>query len=130
MARTLQIVMFLLLVPIFSFSIAYGQSEFDTTEMGLQMPTITMSPTMGQPGTEVEIKVSDMPPIPEGVDVRMEFFAYLPFVSAIGSNTLNNCDGESCFALYSFEDIKEDKIIKEINSKVTEITSRIKGICL
>jgi len=104
------ILMVLFLVPIASISNIYAQSEFDTTVMGLQMPTIVMSPSMGQPGTEVEIKVTDMPTIPEGIDVRMEFFVYLPFVSAIGSNVPNNCDGQSCFALYSFEDIGEDKL--------------------
>ena len=101
--------MILLLVPISNFSNIYGQSEFDSDAMGLQMPTITMSPTSGPPGTEVEIKVTDMPSAPDDIDPRIEFFVYLPFVSAIGSNVPNNCAGESCFALYSFEEVGENK---------------------
>ncbi len=46
--------MIFLLVPISNFLDVYGQSEFDSTALGLQMPTITMNPTSGQPGTEVE----------------------------------------------------------------------------
>jgi len=101
--------MILLLVPISNFSNIYGQSEFDSEVMGLQMPIITMSPTSGPPGTEVEIKVTDMPSAPEGLDPRIEFFVYLPFVSAIGSNVPNKCEGASCFALYSFDDVGENK---------------------
>jgi len=101
--------MILLLVPISNFSNIYGQSEFDSEAMGLQMPIITMSPTSGPPGTEIEIKVTDMPSAPEELDPRIEFFVYLPFVSAIGSNVPNNCAGESCFALYSFDDVGENK---------------------
>jgi predicted secreted protein with PEFG-CTERM motif len=101
--------MIFLLVPILTFSNIYGQSEFDSAAMGLQMPTITMSPTSGQPGTEIEIKVSDMPSAPDDIDPRIEFFVYLPFVSVIGSNVPNNCAGENCFALYSFDEVGENK---------------------
>ena len=102
--------MILFLVPIASISNIYAQSEFDSSSMGLQMPTITMSPSMGQPGTEVEIKVTNMPLTPEGIDPRVEFFVYLPFVSAIGSNVPNNCGGDSCFALYSFDEFGANKL--------------------
>ncbi len=101
--------MVLLVVSLSSFSV-YGQSEFDTVEMGLQMPTIEMTPTSGPPGTEIEIKVTNMPSVPEGNDPRLEFFVYLPFVSAIGQNVPLNCDGEGCFALYSFDEITENKL--------------------
>jgi len=101
--------MIFLLVPISNFSNIYGQSEFDSTAMGLQMPTITMSPTSGQPGTEIEIKVTNMPSAPDNIDPRIEFFVYLPFVSAIGSNVPNNCAGENCFALYPFDEVGENK---------------------
>jgi predicted secreted protein with PEFG-CTERM motif len=103
------VLMILLLIPISSFSNIYGQSEFDTEAMGLQMPTITMSPTSGPPGTEVEISITDMPSAPDGLDPRIEFFVYLPFVSAIGSNVPSKCAGQSCFALYSFEEVGENK---------------------
>ncbi|HWP78760.1 MAG TPA: SHOCT domain-containing protein [Candidatus Nitrosotenuis sp.] len=51
-----------------------------------------------------------MPSPPEGQDPRIEFFVYLPFVTALGSNVANNCAGEACFPLYSFEEINEDKV--------------------
>ena len=101
--------MVLLLFPLSNFGV-YGQSEFDSTAMGLQMPTIEMTPTSGQPGTEIEIKVTNMPSVPEGIDPRIEFFAYLPFVSAIGHNVPLTCDGEGCFALYSFDEISKNKL--------------------
>ena len=107
--KPIVVLMILLLVPISNFSNIYGQSEFDSEAMGLQMPIITMSPTSGPPGTEIEIKVTDMPSAPEELDPRIEFFVYLPFVSAIGSNVPSKCAGESCFALYSFEDVGENK---------------------
>jgi len=107
--KPIVILMILLLVPISNFSNIYGQSEFDSEAMGLQMPIITMSPTSGPPGTEIEIKVTDMPSAPEELDPRIEFFVYLPFVSAIGSNVPSKCAGDSCFALYSFEDVGENK---------------------
>ena len=102
--------MILLLVPITSISNIHAQSEFDSTAMGLQMPTITINPSAGQPGTEVEIKVTNMPSAPENIDPRIEFFVYLPFISAIGSNVPNNCGGDTCFALYSFDEFGEDKL--------------------
>ena len=107
--KPIVLLMIFLLVPISNFSNIYGQSEFDSTAMGLQMPTITMSPTSGQPGTEIEIKVTNMPSAPDNIDPRIEFFVYLPFVSAIGSNVPNNCAGENCFALYSFDEVGENK---------------------
>ncbi len=73
------------------------------------MPTITMNPTSGQPGTEVEIKVTNLSAVPENIDPRIEFFIYMPFLSAIGSNVPQNCAGDSCFALYSFDEVGEGK---------------------
>jgi len=83
--------MIFLLVPISNFSNIYGQTEFDSGALGLQMPTITMNPISGQPGTEVEIKVTNMSAIPENIDPRIEFFIYMPFLSAIGGNVPQNC---------------------------------------
>ena len=104
------ILMILFLVPLVSISNIYAQSEFDSTALGLQMPTITINPSSGQPGTEVEIKVTNMPSTPENIDPRIEFFVYLPFVSAIGSNVPNNCGGDTCFALYTFDEFGENKL--------------------
>ena len=103
------VLMVLLLIPLSNFAV-HGQSEFDTIAMGLDMPNIEMTPTTGQPGTEIEIKVTNMPSIPEGIDPRIEFFVYLPFVSAIGHNVPLTCDGKSCFALYSFDEISNKKL--------------------
>lgn len=74
------------------------------------MPDISVNPTSGPPGTEIEISVKNMPAPPVGNDPRIEFFVYLPFVSAIGSNVANNCNGEKCFPVYSFEEINEGKV--------------------
>jgi len=101
--------MILLLIPISNFSNIYGQSEFDSEALGLQMPMITMSPTSGQPGTEIEIKVTNMASVPENIDPRIEFFVYLPFISAIGTNVPNICEDQNCFALYSFDEVGENK---------------------
>ncbi len=101
--------MIFLLVPISNFSNIYGQTEFDSEALGLQMPTITMNPTSGQPGTEVEIKVTNLSAVPENIDPRIEFFIYMPFLSAIGGNVPQNCAGDSCFALYSFNEVGEGK---------------------
>ena len=101
--------MIFLLVPLSNYFDVYGQSEFDSDEMGLQMPMIIMNPTSGQPGTEIEIKVTNLASTPENIDPRIEFFVYLPFLSAIGSNVPNNCAGQSCFALYSFDEVGENK---------------------
>ncbi len=101
--------MIFLLVPLSNYFDVYGQSEFDSDGMGLQMPMIIMNPTSGQPGTEIEIKVTNLASTPENIDPRIEFFVYLPFLSAIGSNVPNNCAGQSCFALYSFDEVGENK---------------------
>jgi predicted secreted protein with PEFG-CTERM motif len=101
--------MIFLLVPISNFSNIYGQAEFDSEALGLQMPTITMNPISGQPGTEVEIKVTNLSAVPENIDPRIEFFIYMPFLSAIGGNVPQNCAGDSCFALYSFDDVGKGK---------------------
>ena len=101
--------MVLLVIPLSNFTV-HGQSEFDTAAMGLDMPTIEMTPSSGEPGTEIEIKVTSMPSMPEGIDPRTEFFVYLPFVSAIGHNVPLTCNGEGCFALYSFDEITQNKL--------------------
>jgi len=98
-----------LLVSISNFSNIYGPTEFDSEALGLQMPTITMNPISGPPGTEIEIKVTSMSAVPENIDPRTEFFIYMPFLSAIGGNVPQNCAGDSCFALYSFDDVGEGK---------------------
>ena len=84
--------------------------EFDADSMGLKMPDISMSPISGPPGTEITITVKNMHPVPQGLDPRIELFAYIPFVTALGDNVANNCNGEHCFPVYSFEEIADDKL--------------------
>ncbi|WP_177585574.1 CFI-box-CTERM domain-containing protein [Candidatus Nitrosotenuis aquarius] len=84
--------------------------EFDSESMNLPMPNISMSPISGPPGTEIAITIKNMPPVPEGLDPRIELFAYIPFVTALGDNVANNCNGEHCFPVYSFEEIAADKL--------------------
>lgn len=98
--------MIILLVPV---SNVFAQSEFDSDALGLQMPTISMNPTSGQPGTQIEIKVTNISSAPENLDPRIEFFVFLPFLSEIGGNVPYNCAGEDCFPLYSFEEVGENK---------------------
>jgi hypothetical protein len=95
----------ILLSPTPSFA-----QEFDSDALGFGMPDIELSPASGPPGTKVEITVKNMPAPPEGKDPRIEFFVYLPFVTAIGSNVPNNCDGEHCFPLYSFDEVNAGKV--------------------
>ena len=129
--------MVLLLVPASNFDV-FAQSEFNTTDLGLGMPKITMTPLSGQPGTEVKIVVSDMPAAPENIDPRMEFFAYLPFLSALGSNVPDNCGGASCIALYSFEEVGQGKfapktisftLFSTTNPKPVVEDGQMKSVC-
>ena len=111
MLKNFFIIFLLVFLSSFSnFSDTYGQSDFDSTAIGLGMPTITISPTSGQPGTHIEIEVTDIPSVPKNIDPRIEFFVYLPFLSAFGSNVPHNCAGENCVVLYSFEEVNGDKL--------------------
>lgn len=100
----------LLLAVFLSIGIPSVFAEFDSESMGLQTPDITVSPLSGPPGTEVTITIKNAHPVPQGLDPRIEFFAYVPFVTALGDNVANNCNGEHCFPIYSFEEINEDKL--------------------
>jgi hypothetical protein len=117
---------------------AFAQEEFDSQALGFGMPDITVSPTSGSPGTQVKIEVKNMPAPPTDKDPRIEFFVYLPFVSAIGSNVPNNCEGEHCFPLYSFEEINEGKVAPKTitfslfskqNPKTTVQGGKVESVC-
>ena len=111
MSKKLFVIFLLIfLSPLSNFSNTYGQSNFDSTDIGLDMPTITITPTSGPPGTQIKIDVTNMPAIPKNIDPRIEFFVYLPFLSAFGSNVPHNCAGENCIVLYSFEEISKSKL--------------------
>lgn len=99
----------LLFAPFSFFNDSIAQSEFDSTELGLPMPEITMTPTSGGPGTEVKIHVASTSSVPKDIDPRIEFFIYLPFLSSVGGNIPQTCGGDSCFALYTFDEVREAK---------------------
>jgi hypothetical protein len=117
---------------------SFAQSEFDASSMGFGMPDITVTPLSGPPGTQIEIKVTNMPPPPRGQDPRIEFFVYLPFVTAVSGGIANNCAGEDCFPLYSFEEINDDKVapktitfalFSEDNPKPTIQSGQWESVC-
>ncbi len=109
--RTLRIILVLSIVSILSINVSNSfAQEFNSEEIGLGVPDISVSPISGPPGTEVTITVKGMPLAPEGHDPRIEFFAYVPFVTALGDNVANNCNGEHCFPVYSFDEINDDKL--------------------
>lgn len=107
----LRIILALSAVSILSINVSNSLAqEFDSKEIGLGVPDISVSPISGPPGTEITITVKGMPLAPEGHDPRIEFFAYAPFVTALGDNVANNCNGEHCFPVYSFDEINDDKL--------------------
>lgn len=117
---------------------SFAQSNFDSSSMGFGMPDITITPLSGPPGTKIEIKVTNMPPPPQDQDPRIEFFVYLPFVTAVSGGIANNCAGEDCFPLYSFEEINDDKVapktitfslFSEQNPKPTIQNGKWESVC-
>jgi hypothetical protein len=107
----LRIILALSVVSILSINVSNSfAQEFDSKEIGLGVPDISVSPISGPPGTEITITVKGMPLAPEEHDPRIEFFAYVPFVTALGDNVANNCNGEHCFPVYSFDEINDDKL--------------------
>lgn len=107
----LRIILALSIVSILSINVSNSfAQEFDSEEIGFGVPDISMSPISGPPGTEITITVKGMPLAPEGHDPRIEFFAYVPFVTALGDNVANNCNSEHCFPVYSFDEINDNKL--------------------
>jgi len=107
----LRIILALSVVSILSINVSNSfAQEFDSEEIGLGVPDISVNPISGPPGTEITITVKEMPLAPEGHDPRIEFFAYVPFVTALGDNVANNCNSEHCFPVYSFDEINDNKL--------------------
>ena len=107
----LRIILALSVVSILSINVSNSfAQEFDSEQIGLGVPDISVSPISGPPGTEITITVKGMPLAPQGHDPRIEFFAYVPFVTALGDNVANNCNGEHCFPVYSFDEINDNKL--------------------
>ncbi|NDB88288.1 MAG: hypothetical protein EB164_05105 [Thaumarchaeota archaeon] len=105
-----RLVLSLALISVLIIQLPNVFAEFDSKSMGLQSPDITVSPISGPPGTQITITIKNPHPVPQGLDPRIEFFAYVPFVTALGDNVANNCNNEHCFPVYSFEEINEDKL--------------------
>ena len=70
----------------------------------LREPEITVTPTSGPPGTEITITVSNFPDISDEPYPYPDFYVYLPFSAAIGSNIPSPCGKEMCFPIYTYED--------------------------
>ncbi len=119
-------------------SFANAQTEFNSEELGLGKPKISITPISGSPGTEVTISITEMPAPPSGLDPRIEFFVYLPFVPAIGSNVPYNCDKEYCIPIYTFDEINVGKVAPKTltftlfstsNPKPIQINNLMQSVC-
>ena len=122
----------LLLVPL---NLAWA--EYDSSH--LRVPEISMTPTSGPPGTEITITVSNFPDTSSEPYPYPDFYVYLPFADAIGdSNVPGNCDGESCFPIYTYQDAQKgnfaDKIItfklfSTNNPKPVYLDNKLHTVC-
>ncbi|HSD04746.1 MAG TPA: CFI-box-CTERM domain-containing protein [Nitrosopumilaceae archaeon] len=122
----------LLLLPL---NLAWA--EYDSSH--LRVPEISMTPTSGPPGTEITITVSNFPDTSNEVYPYPDFYVYLPFADAIGdSNVPGNCDGESCFPIYTYQDAQKgnfaDKIItfklfSTNNPKPVYLDNKLHTVC-
>jgi len=92
------IISILLIIPISSPAWA----KYDASH--LREPEITVSPTSGSPGTEITITISNFPDISDEPYPYPDFYLYLPFAAAIGSNVPGPCGKEMCFPIYTYED--------------------------
>ena len=76
----------------------------------LQEPEITVTPTSGQPGTKITITVSNFPDVSNEPYPYPDFYVYLPFSKAIGTNVPTQCGGETCFPIYTYEDSQKGNL--------------------
>jgi len=87
-----------------------AQTNYDSEAIGLGTPQVEITPSSGPPGTKVEIRITNIVPVPKSIDPRTELFVFLPFLKEVGSNVPHNCAGEYCIPVYSFEEIGSGKI--------------------
>ena len=92
------VIAFLVLAPISN----QVWAKYDASH--LREPEITMSSTSGPPGTEITITVSNFPDISDEPYPYPDFYVYIPFTAAIGSNVPSACGKEMCFPIYTYED--------------------------
>lgn len=95
------IISLLLLLPISN----QAWAKYDASH--LREPDITVTPTSGPPGTEITIMVSNFPDISDEPYPYPDFYVYLPFAAAIGSNVPSQCGKEMCFPIYTYEDAQK-----------------------
>ena len=88
----------LLIIPISN----QAWAKYDASH--IREPEITVTPTSGPPGTEITITVSNFPDISDEPYPYPDFYVYLPFSKAIGTNVPSQCGGETCFPIYTYED--------------------------
>lgn len=96
------IVSLLLLLPLSN----QAWAKYDASH--LREPEITVTPTSGPPGTEITIIVSNFPDISDEPYPYPDFYVYLPFAAAIGSNIPGPCGKEMCFPIYTYEDAQRE----------------------
>ncbi|MEX0764925.1 MAG: CFI-box-CTERM domain-containing protein [Nitrosopumilaceae archaeon] len=92
------IISLLLILPISN----QAWAKYDASH--LREPEITVTPTSGPPGTEITITVSNFPDVSDEPYPYPDFYVYLPFAAAIGSNIPGPCGKEMCFPIYTYED--------------------------
>jgi len=90
----------LLIIPL-----APAWAKYDASH--LSEPEITVSPTSGPPGTKITITVSNFPDISDEPYPYPDFYVYLSFSKAIGTNVPTQCGGETCFPIYTYEDAQK-----------------------
>ena len=95
--------LFLLIMPITN-SIWAEETSSDISD-----PEITMTPTSGSAGTEITITISHLPDISNKSFPYPNLYVYLPFVDVMGNNVPGRCNGESCLAIYTYEDATNKK---------------------
>ncbi|HSD05447.1 MAG TPA: hypothetical protein VLB45_06835 [Nitrosopumilaceae archaeon] len=111
-------------------------AEYDSSH--IPDPQIIMTPTSGSPGTKITITISDLPDISKEPFPYPNLYIYLPFVDAVGNNVPGGCNGESCFAVYTFEDAQNKRFESRTvvftlfglnNPKSTYLNGKIYSVC-
>lgn len=87
-----------------------------TTDLStLGTPSIIISPTMGSPGTNVTITVSNIPDISKEKYPYPDLYIYFPFSQPFGTALSNHCSGTDCFPIYTYNNaVKHDSANKTI----------------
>ena len=75
----------------------YATSDLST----LASPQVTVSPTLGPPGTQITITISNIPDISKESYPYPDLYIYLPFSQPFGITPQSPCGGEDCFPIYT-----------------------------